>query len=441
MILETKHGQESGIQKATANTGYVKIQTQGKVTGYEPGVAENTTKGINCVLLLTTHFSFWESPYFKRRGKEAASMAYCFMHTEKIKSFSNMGARYRHNYRTVEVKNADKSLMDQNHEVIPLPSNENGEQMSYKQAWEQRIKELDYYKTHSVRKNAVLAYEIVTTFSRGRINEVNVEDWKKQNAEWLKKTFDVAPDGKSNVLSMVYHGDEAGNVHCHALVMPIDEQGKLNARRFTGKPSQLTEMQSSYARDMERFGLERGIQNSRAKHTDIKRFYAALNKNIEAPAIKQGERFGDYIERTKDYFKTQMAAAYKKELDERRKGQETLARQRNMEQEAIKKELDATQRLAYETMRELHDSSTKLKQKRADIEYEIELLQKKRNSLRGDIHDAEFDLQVLKDSSWKSQEYDRIQENLELLRGESPELAERVEELLMPEIEIEVTEE
>ena len=52
-------------------------------------------------------------------------MAYCFMHTEKIKSFSNMGARYRHNYRTVEVKNADKSLMDQNHEVIPLPSNEN----------------------------------------------------------------------------------------------------------------------------------------------------------------------------------------------------------------------------------------------------------------------------------------------------------------------------
>lgn len=352
-----------------------------------------------------------------------------------------MGARYRHNYRTVEVKNADKSLMDQNHEVIPLPSNENGEQMSYKQAWEQRIKELDYYKTHSVRKNAVLAYEIVTTFSRGRINEVNVEDWKKQNAEWLKKTFDVAPDGKSNVLSMVYHGDEAGNVHCHALVMPIDEQGKLNARRFTGKPSQLTEMQSSYARDMERFGLERGIQNSRAKHTDIKRFYAALNKNIEAPAIKQGERFGDYIERTKDYFKTQMAAAYKKELDERRKGQETLARQRNMEQEAIKKELDATQRLAYETMRELHDSSTKLKQKRADIEYEIELLQKKRNSLRGDIHDAEFDLQVLKDSSWKSQEYDRIQENLELLRGESPELAERVEELLMPEIEIEVTEE
>ena len=160
-----------------------------------------------------------------------------------------------------------------------------------------------------------------------------------------------------------------------------------------------------------------------------------------APAIKQGERFGDYIERTKDYFKTQMAAAYKKELDERRKGQETLARQRNMEQEAIKKELDATQRLAYETMRELHDSSTKLKQKRADIEYEIELLQKKRNSLRGDIHDAEFDLQVLKDSSWKSQEYDRIQENLELLRGESPELAERVEELLMPEIEIEVTEE
>lgn len=46
MILETKHGQESGIQKATANTGYVKIQTQGKVTGYEPGVAENTTKGI-----------------------------------------------------------------------------------------------------------------------------------------------------------------------------------------------------------------------------------------------------------------------------------------------------------------------------------------------------------------------------------------------------------
>lgn len=362
-------------------------------------------------------------------------MAYCFMHTEKIKTFSNMGARYRHNYRTVDVKNADRSLIDQNHEVIPLPCKESGEQMNYRQAWEQRIKSLEYYQTHNIRKNAVLAYEIVTTFSRDRINEVNVEDWKKENAEWLKKTFDIAPDGKSNVLSMVYHGDEAGNVHCHAIVIPIDEHGKLNARRFTGEPSQMTKMQTSYAEDMARFGLERGIQNSRAKHTDIKRFYAALNKNIEAPAMQQGERFGDYIERTKDYFRTQMAAAYKKELDERRKGQEALAKQRNLEQSAIKKEISATQRLAYETLQEMHKSSKNLERKKNVLENEISILQKQKTELHSRIHDAKFDLQALQDSLWKAQEYDRISKNVEVLKEDSPELADRIELLLMQDTE------
>lgn len=357
-------------------------------------------------------------------------MGYCFMHTEKVKTFSNMNARYRHNYRTVEVKNADRSLIDQNHEIIPLPCNADGSQMSYREAWKKRLGELDYYKTHTIRKNAVLAYEVVTTFSRNRLNEMNIEEWKKENAAWIEKTFSVAPDGRSNVMSMVYHGDEAGNVHCHAMIIPIDENGKLNAKRFTGEPAQLSKMQSSYARDMGKFGLRRGIQNSRAKHTDIKRFYAALNRSIEAPDMHPGEHFGDYIERTKDYIRTQMAAVYKRELDERRKGQETLAKQRELEQAAIRKELEATQQQAAELISDLYTSTGTLERKKACIEKELVILHREQDKLRKENHRLEAALGSIQETLWKAGQYDRIAGNLDALVAKNSELAGQIRAIL-----------
>lgn len=74
-----------------------------------------------------------------------------------------------------------------------------------------------------------------------------------KNVEWMKDTFNIAGDGKDNVISMVYHGDEAGNVHCHALVIPVDERGHLNARRFINGSRAMSEHQTTYAKYMQSF--------------------------------------------------------------------------------------------------------------------------------------------------------------------------------------------
>lgn len=48
-------------------------------------------------------------------------MSYCFMSIEKIKTGGALMSKYHHNYRLVEVENADASLRHLNEELIKLP--------------------------------------------------------------------------------------------------------------------------------------------------------------------------------------------------------------------------------------------------------------------------------------------------------------------------------
>lgn len=80
---------------------------------------------------------------------------------------------------------------------------------------------------------------------------------------------------------MVYHADEAGNVHCHALVIPINEKGHLSARSFVNESKEMTKLQDTYAKAMEKVGLERGQKGSIATHKNIRRLYADLNRLLE----------------------------------------------------------------------------------------------------------------------------------------------------------------
>lgn len=114
-------------------------------------------------------------------------------------------------------------------------------------------------------------------------------------------------DGKNNVLSVVYHDDEVGNVHCHAFIVPIDEKGKLNASRFTDGNRICSQMQTSYAEAMMQFGLKRGLKNSHAKHKDIKKYYAELNQTMNIPIPYLEENALDYRNRILQELKTARA--------------------------------------------------------------------------------------------------------------------------------------
>lgn len=211
-------------------------------------------------------------------------MGYCFMSIEKVKEKGTMQRKYEHNYRTEYVPNADPDKKDSNEELVLL----NGK--TYSEAFDEKMKKLKKYNPH-IRKNAVLGLEVVTTFSREDRENIDLEQWKQDQVEWLRDTFNADIDKYGdNVISVMYHGDEAGNVHCHAMVIPIDDKGKLNASYYINGRAKMRSLQDSYGEKMSfQHGLRRGLKGSKAKHEDIKRYYTALNQALatEAPAVEK----------------------------------------------------------------------------------------------------------------------------------------------------------
>lgn len=243
-------------------------------------------------------------------------MGYAFMRIEKVKSMAALGGKYQHNYRTREVINADKDLSHHNEELVSLHGKTYGEVVKKK------IKEMKQYQKVPIRSNGVQALEIVMSLPRDDMERVDIEKWKQDNVEWLQKTFNKNPEEfGDNVISVVYHGDEAGSVHLHAIVTPIDENGKFNCSAYFKGKYELSRLQTSYGKLMEKnHGLQRGVEGSIAKHEDIARLYTLLNRNIDVgdiPKKEMEETQEHFQKRLEDFFKDVRAMYFKKELEKK----------------------------------------------------------------------------------------------------------------------------
>lgn len=355
-------------------------------------------------------------------------MGYCFMSIEKIKSEGQLSSKYKHNYRTIEVENADLQLKYLNKELIKLPV-QDGVQSNYNDVFKERINSIDYYKNHKYRKDAVRAYEIVLTFSRSK--DIDLESWQQKNVEWLKDTFNVAGDKKDNVVSVVYHGDEVGNVHCHAIVIPIDENERLNAKRFTNGSRMMSQMQSSYAEYMKEFGLERGLQGSSAKHKDIKKYYAELNNAIKStPEPQQNESAIDYYNRVIDEIQTIQASALKERNEAEKAARRKLDEERILAQKAIQREYSLTQQKIDYTLEQLKKQNQKIKE-------EYNCLRNQFFSVSDDVKNKQKELEELsssitniKDINRKIDFYDVFQDTYTYLRNKEPDKATEIAKML-----------
>ena len=98
-----------------------------------------------------------------------------------------------------------------------------------------------------------------------------LEDFQKSVHQWLEEKYG------DRIVRAELHLDEA-TPHIHAYLVPLDERGKLNCRGLFGGREKLSKFQDSYAEALASLGLERGIKGSRAKHTSVKQYYAAVNK-------------------------------------------------------------------------------------------------------------------------------------------------------------------
>ena len=247
----------------------------------------------------------------------AIDTAYCACTIDKTKTKVQMSGKFAHTMRLHDVKNADPEKRGFNEilvgdetikDVFNVPMEEarkrskNHEYKTYEDYAEDTKWMVENATGHKVRKDAVLEVEVVLTYSSSAIDRVPIDEWKKANVQWLKDYF-----GEDNVVSAVLHMDET-TPHIHAMVTPIDRDSgepKFNAKKWLGGRTLMSQMQTSYGKAMEQFGLKRGEQNSRASHQDLQTFYRALNNVVrqKLPSKSQFPNEQTYQDAIDDIYK------------------------------------------------------------------------------------------------------------------------------------------
>ncbi len=187
-------------------------------------------------------------------------MAYAIYRTAKLGSFGEIGGSLSHTYRTRNTPNADENKAHLNEHSL----------QTYNSCFE-AIKNSIPEKR---RKNAVLCIEHLITAS---------PDWSGWNTEKEKEFFDKSLEfvkkkyGSENVIAHSIHRDET-TPHLIVYVVPIDEKGGLNAKKWLGGRSKLSQTQTEFANEVKSLGLERGLENSKARNKTIQKYYSEGKK-------------------------------------------------------------------------------------------------------------------------------------------------------------------
>lgn len=212
-------------------------------------------------------------------------MSYAVLHIMKASGSCNAIAR--HIERSTQPDNAHPELRHLNREdFIRYPEGVGGlgEAIRYR---------LDHAGlTRKIGKNQVLALNVLLTSDgealRRLADEGRLDEWAEASIGWAKQTF-----GEDNVVGAHLHMDEQ-TPHLHVTVVPIvttERKRKASearaTKRYRTKPKNgprlsaddimtrenLTRFQDTYAEAMARFGLERGIRGSEARHVDQHEYY------------------------------------------------------------------------------------------------------------------------------------------------------------------------
>lgn len=227
-------------------------------------------------------------------------MGYAVLHLEKAKETdSRMSA---HIERTVHPKNADRTRTHLNRELVQFPEGVRNRT----QAIAHRIETAGIRR--KVSANQVKAIRILLTGSNKDMKQMEaegrIEDWCNDSLKWIRETY-----GEQNLVSAVLHMDEK-TPHIHATVIPIvtGERRKAGQEEQNGKKKyrkknpqdvrlcaddvmarhRLKHYQDTYAQAMNKYGLQRGVDGSLAKHISTMQYYKqlveqqdSLQENIE----------------------------------------------------------------------------------------------------------------------------------------------------------------
>ena len=214
-------------------------------------------------------------------------MGYVVLHLDK--SPDNEVPMTAHIARTKMPSNAIPELTYLNEELVEFPEGV----ADRTEAINHRLEHAGL--TRKIGTNQVRVIRVMQTGTQEDMKRIAQEGrlkaWCADNLEWLRRTF-----GAENVVSAVLHMDEA-TPHIHAAVVPIvtgerrktreQQTDEPNKRKYRTKSAarprlcaddvmsrvKLKEYQDTYAQAMSKYGLQRGIEGSEARHVTTQEFY------------------------------------------------------------------------------------------------------------------------------------------------------------------------
>ena len=249
-------------------------------------------------------------------------MGYISIQINKAKGSADTGAS-DHIERKTMPKNADPTRTHLNRELVEFPDGvaDRTEAISHRirtAGIKRKITPDQVRAIHIVLSGT--HEDMIRVQDEGRLNE-----WCDDNLQWLYRTF-----GKENTVSAVLHMDEH-TPHIHATVVPIvtGERRKARKKQAEGKRTyrkkanavrlcaddlltreRLVAYHDSYAKAMAKYGLQRGVRGSEARHTttaqyyrDLKRQTGELEANVQQLQTEQRQ-----AERQLDEAKTALVA-------------------------------------------------------------------------------------------------------------------------------------
>ncbi|WP_288723663.1 MobV family relaxase [uncultured Bacteroides sp.] len=258
-------------------------------------------------------------------------MGFVVLHMEKAHG-SDSGTT-AHIERFIIPKNADPTRTHLNRKLVAYPDGIKDRSAAIQRRLEEAglTRKIGNNQVRAIRINVSGTHEDMERIER----EGRLDEWCADNMKYFADTF-----GKENIVAAHLHRDEE-TPHIHVTLVPIvkgerkrrkrEEQTK---KRYRKKPTdtvrlcaddimtrlRLKSYQDTYAEAMAKYGLQRGIDGSKARHKSTQQYYNETKKLADSLKAEVVD-----LQRQKETAQEELKRAKKEIQTEKLKGAATTA--------------------------------------------------------------------------------------------------------------------
>lgn len=206
-------------------------------------------------------------------------MSYAILRIAKLRGKGSINGAAAHILRTRETLNADPRRSIE--VIVDKRANQGSIADAVDVAIGSRKTRIDSVKAVEVMLTASPEFFRPDSSTGGQWDAKRLQAWRKAVEPWIKDNFPHA-------VLVACHLDEQ-TPHYSIIDVPIDANDRMSCKNKYGGNSRqdIGRWQTAFSDAVKHLGLKRGIEGSKAKHTDIKAFYAQVNKALpKIPEVK-----------------------------------------------------------------------------------------------------------------------------------------------------------